>query len=170
MQRLSGADRFATAAAVSAASFSSGVPVAYVATGANFPDALAAGAAAAELGGPVLLVTGSAIPASTAAELARLQPGTIKLIGGAGVVSDGVLDALRGYATSGVAERVAGANRYATAAAVSANTFGPGVDVVYVATGGTSPTRSPASRRPASPAHPSCWYRPRGSPPRRLRS
>ncbi len=70
MQRLSGADRYATAAAVSAASFSPGVPVAYVATGANFPDALAAGAAAAERGGPVLLVTGSAIPASTAAELA----------------------------------------------------------------------------------------------------
>ena len=139
MQRLSGADRFGTAAAVSAASFSPGVPVAYVATGANFPDALAAGAAAAELGGPVLLVTGSAVPASTAAELARLQPVTIKLIGGAGVVSDGVLDALRGYATSGVAERVAGDNRYATAAAVSANTFGPGVDVVYVATGKNFP-------------------------------
>lgn len=139
MQRLSGADRFATAAAVSAASFAPGVPVAYVATGANFPDALAAGAAAAELGGPVLLVTGSAIPASTAAELQRLQPGTIKLIGGAGVVSDGVLNALRGYATSGVAERVSGANRYATAAAVSANTFGPGVDTVYVATGRNFP-------------------------------
>src|SRR5687767_1692927 len=139
MLRLSGADRFATAAAVSAASFSPGVPVAYVATGSNFPDALAAGAAAAERGGPVLLVTGSAIPASTAAELQRLQPGTIKLIGGAGVVSDGVLNALRGYATSGVAERVAGANRYATAAAVSANTFGPGVDTVYVATGRNFP-------------------------------
>ena len=139
MQRLSGADRFATAAAVSAASFTPGVSVAYVATGANFPDALAAGAAAAERGGPVLLVTGSTVPASTAAELARLQPVTIKLIGGAGVVSDGVLDVLRGYATSGVAERIAGANRYATAAAVSADTFAPGVAAAYIATGANFP-------------------------------
>ena len=139
MQRLSGADRFATAAAVSASSFAPGVPVAYVAIGANFPDALAAGAAAAERGGPVLLVTGTGVPASTAAELSRLRPGTIKLIGGPAVVSDGVLDALRGYATSGVAQRIAGGNRYATAAAVSADTFGPGVAVAYVATGTNFP-------------------------------
>ena len=139
MQRLSGADRFATAAAVSASSFAPGVPVAYVATGANFPDALAAGAAAAERGGPVLLVTGTGVPASTAAELARLQPATIKLIGGSEVVSDGVLDALRGYATSGVAQRIAGGNRYATAAAVSADTFATGVPVAYVATGTNFP-------------------------------
>ncbi|HYM53052.1 MAG TPA: S8 family serine peptidase, partial [Candidatus Dormibacteraeota bacterium] len=45
--RLAGADRYATAAAVSAASFGAGVPVAYVATGTNFPDALAAGPVAA---------------------------------------------------------------------------------------------------------------------------
>jgi len=139
MQRLSGGDRYATAAAVSAASFVPGVAVAYVATGANFPDALAAGAAAAERGGPVLLVTGSNVPASTAAELARLRPGTIKVVGGPSVVSDGVLDTLRGYATSGVAQRLAGANRYATAAAVSADTFAPNGAVAYVATGANFP-------------------------------
>lgn len=139
MQRLSGADRFATAAAVSASSFAPGVSVAYVAIGANFPDALAAGAAAAERGGPVLLVTGTGVPASTAAELSRLQPGTIKLIGGSAVVSDGVLNTLRGYATSGVAQRIAGGNRYATAAAVSADTFGAGVAVAYIATGTNFP-------------------------------
>ncbi|HET7668140.1 MAG TPA: glycosyl hydrolase family 18 protein, partial [Mycobacterium sp.] len=45
--RLAGADRYATAAAISAASFSPGVAVAYLATGATFPDALAGGTAAA---------------------------------------------------------------------------------------------------------------------------
>src|ERR1700722_6590596 len=44
--RISGADRFATAAAVSAATFPNGAPIAYVATGLDFPDALAAAAAA----------------------------------------------------------------------------------------------------------------------------
>ena len=139
MQRLSGSDRYATAAAVSAASFAPGVPVAYVATGSNFPDALAAGAAAAERGGPVLLVAGTSVPSSTATELARLRPGTIRVIGGPGVVSDGVLDTLRGYATSGVAQRLSGANRYATAAAVSADTFAPNVPAAYVATGANFP-------------------------------
>src|SRR5687768_6600623 len=139
MERLAGSDRFATAAAVSAASFAAGVPVAYVATGMNFPDALAAGAAAAQRGGPVLLVTSSGLPASTASELGRLRPQAIKLIGGSSVVSDGVMEALRGYATSGSIERIAGANRFATAAQISATTFGPGVAVAYIATGKNFP-------------------------------
>ena len=139
MERLAGSDRFATAATVSAASFAPGVPVAYLATGMNFPDALAAGAAAAERGGPVLLVTSTGLPASTASELGRLRPQAIKLIGGASVVSDGVMEALRGYATSGSIERIAGANRFATAAQISATTFGPGVAVAYIATGKNFP-------------------------------
>src|SRR3972149_1259626 len=39
--RLAGRDRYATAAAISAATFAPGVPVVYVATGLDFPDALA---------------------------------------------------------------------------------------------------------------------------------
>ena len=135
VERLAGNDRYATAAAISAASFTPGVAVAYVATGANFPDALAAGAAAARRDGPVLLVTSSAVPTATASELARLRPGTIKVIGGSAIVSNGVVDALRRYATSGTVQRIAGDNRYATAARVSADTFAPGVAVAYVATG-----------------------------------
>ncbi|MCV0403142.1 MAG: cell wall-binding repeat-containing protein [Chloroflexi bacterium] len=139
VQRLAGADRYATAAAVSAASFSPGVPVAYVATGATFPDALAAGAAAAHLGGPVLLVSSSSIPASTASELSRLRPQVIKVVGGTAVVSPGVEAGLARYAASGTVRRVAGSNRHATAARVSADAFSPGVPVAYVATGATFP-------------------------------
>ena len=135
VSRLAGADRYATAAAVSEASFEAGVPIAYVATGANFPDALAAGAAAANRGGPVLLVTSGNVPPATASELARLRPAAVKVVGGASIVSDGVLAALRPYATSGSVTRLAGANRYATAAAISRDTFASGVPVAYVATG-----------------------------------
>jgi len=137
--RLAGADRYATAAAVSASTFASGVPVAYVATGANFPDALAAGPAAARSGGPVLLTTPTSLPDVTAAELGRLRPQRIVVLGGLGAVSDAVLARLAGYATSGQVTRIAGADRYATAAATSASTFASGVPVAYVATGASFP-------------------------------
>ncbi|MDQ3345613.1 MAG: cell wall-binding repeat-containing protein [Chloroflexota bacterium] len=135
VERWAGGDRYGTAAAVSAASFAPGTAVAYVATGSNFPDALAAGAAAARHDGPVLLVSSTTIPSVTATELARMRPGLIKVIGGTSVVSNGVADGLRQYATSGTVQRVAGANRYATAARVSADAFEPGVPVAYIATG-----------------------------------
>jgi len=137
--RFAGADRYATAARVSSASYAPGVPVAYVATGSAFPDALAAGPAAAKGGGPVLLTMGTSVPAATATELTRLKPARIVVLGGTAVVSDGVVATLRGYATSGVATRIAGADRYATAARTSAATFAPGVAVAYVATGASFP-------------------------------
>lgn len=137
--RYAGSDRYATAAAVSAGNFAPGAPVAYVAIGSNFPDALAAGAAAAKLGGPVLLVTSNRVPGPTALELARLRPATIKVIGGPAIISDGVFEAMRPYATSGNIQRIYGANRYATAAMISADAFAPGVPVAYLATGANFP-------------------------------
>jgi putative cell wall-binding protein len=131
--RHAGDDRYATAAALSAASFAPGVPVVYVSTGATFPDALAAGPAATKLGGPVLLVATNRIPSATAIELRRLRPGRIIVAGGPAVVSSTVLSGLRSYA--GSVSRQAGSDRFSTAAAVSAATFGPGVPVLYVATG-----------------------------------
>ena len=137
--RFAGSDRYATAAAVSAGSFAPGVPVAYVAIGTNFPDALAGSAAAGFKGGPTLLVSPTGIPAATAAELQRLKPQQIVVLGGTSVVSESTRAALAGYATGGVARRLAGSNRYETAAAISADTFAPGVPVAYVATGTNFP-------------------------------
>jgi len=137
--RVYGPDRYGTAAALSAASFDPGVPVAFIATGANFPDALAAGPAAAHAGGPVLLVRRDEIPGATAAELTRLRPGRIVLLGAPAVVSNSVATQLRAYATSGKVNRIAGANRYDTAALVSRYHFPQGATVVYVATGANFP-------------------------------
>ncbi len=132
--RLAGSDRYATAAAISAATFAPGVSIAYIATGLNFPDALAGAAAAGSQGAPVLLVGQDDIPDATAAELVRLHPGRIVVLGASGVVSDGVASSLQTY-TSGSVTRLAGSSRYATAAAISAATFAPGVSIVYLATG-----------------------------------
>jgi putative cell wall-binding protein len=139
VDRFAGTNRYGTAAAVSAASFAPGVPVAFVATGGNFPDALAAGAAAAHDGGPVLLVGPSSIPAETAAELERLRPGRIVVVGGSGAVPDSVVADLAPYATSGEVTRIAGASRYESAVLVSAATFAPGVAAAYIATGSNFP-------------------------------
>jgi len=136
--RQAGSDRYSTAAQISAKHFESGVPVVFVATGADFPDALAGGPAAAKLGGPILLTQKGKLPAATVSELRRLRPKRIIVLGGAGVVSQAVEKALRGY-TSGAVSRLAGADRYSTAAAISRSAFKAGVPVAYVATGADFP-------------------------------
>jgi|GEM_PF-1689926 len=132
--RQSGRDRYSTAAQISARHFNSGVPVVYVATGENYPDALTGGPAAAKLGGPILLTRKDTVPAATESELKRLKPKRIVVLGGTGVVSRAVEKALKGH-TSGAVTRLAGADRYGTGAAISRNAYKPGVPIVYIATG-----------------------------------
>lgn len=136
--RYAGADRYATAAAISAASFAPGVSTVYIATGRDFPDALAGAAAAAVNNAPTLLVTATEIPDATRRELGRLSPNRIVILGGTAVVSSSVRTELQAY-TSGGVQRIAGTDRYATAAAISAATFPAGVPVAYVATGANFP-------------------------------
>ncbi|NHA68008.1 cell wall-binding repeat-containing protein [Phycicoccus flavus] len=136
--RLAGADRYAASAAVSAATFDPGVPVAYVATGLNFPDALAGGPVGGYTGGPVLLVRTDSVPVVVAAELRRLAPRRIVVLGGTTSVTDGVKQSLGAF-TTGLVTRLDGANRYEAAARISAETFAPGVPVVHVATGRNFP-------------------------------
>ncbi|MCS5722115.1 cell wall-binding repeat-containing protein [Herbiconiux sp. CPCC 203407] len=134
--RYAGADRYAVAAAVSAGVFSPGVAVAYVASGETFPDALSGGAAAGKLGGPVLLVTKDSVPPAVKAELDRLNPQKIVVLGGIDTISAAVVNAVKPYGTT---SRVSGADRYATSAAISASVFAPNAPVVYVASGLTFP-------------------------------
>jgi hypothetical protein len=99
------------------------VPVAYIATGLNFPDALAAGPPAALGNGPVLLVKTDWIPPAVETELSRLNPDKIVISGGSDVVSDGVAAQLSTYASTGVVERLEGPTRYETAVEVSKANF-----------------------------------------------
>jgi len=134
--RISGNDRYDVSAAVSS-SLAAGVPVAYVASGANYPDALSGSAVAGRDGGPMLLVQPDAIPASIATELNRLHPGKIIVLGGTASVSDAVFSALHGY-TTGTVSRIAGADRYVVSAAIS-DSYAPGIGVAYVTTGENFP-------------------------------
>jgi putative cell wall-binding protein len=87
--RLYGVDRYETAVAISKDWFAPGVPVTYIATGVNYPDSLAAGAAGPRLGGPVLLTRTTALDAATKAELGRLKPQRIVVVGGPTIVRGG---------------------------------------------------------------------------------
>ncbi len=87
--RLSGTDRYATAAEL-AGRYPPDVPVTYIATGAGYADALAAAALAGDQGAPVLLVRRDSVPEATATALERLRPERIVIVGGAGVVGETV--------------------------------------------------------------------------------
>ena len=138
-ERLAGANRYATAAAISAASHAPDTPLVYVTTGMNYPDALSIGPVAALGDAPVLLVMTDDIPAETLVELSRLSPGRIVIIGGPVAVSDAVATRLGTYAAQPV-ERLAGHDRYGTATEVSRSLFSTGsVHEVFVATGHSSP-------------------------------
>lgn len=133
--RVSGVTRFGTAATLSEQAYPNGSETAYVATGLDFADALAGGVAAARDDAPVLLVGRSGIPASTADELERLDPDRIVMLGGVAAAGSSVEDELGSYADQ--VDRVAGPDRFATAAAISASSFedADSVDTAYLATG-----------------------------------
>jgi putative cell wall-binding protein len=136
IERISGADRYETSRLIAAAAFP--VPVApvaptgaasaavvgtrnaYLATGSNFPDALAASAAAGTLGEPVILVNGAAttVDAATSKLFTDLQIGHLRIAGGTAAVSAGLETALTGAGYS--TERYAGATRYDTSVLINA--------------------------------------------------
>lgn len=136
IERIGGADRYAVSAGVSA-KFPAEIDTVYVASGAVFPDALSASAAAGKQDAPVLLVTKDTIPAVVDAELRRLQPQRIVLMGGLNTIGAAVETALGGYTDT--VERIGGADRFVVSAAVSRGVFEPEPEVAYVASGEVFP-------------------------------
>jgi putative cell wall-binding protein len=141
--RVSGADRYATAAAFSKSAYPNGaVPVVFIATGESFADAIAAAPAAAAQGGPLLLVYGNAIPGATMDELKRLAAKKIVVVGGESAVSTSVYSQLAMLAPS--IQRVAGTDRFDTSRKLAAIAF-PAQTAVMFATGWNFPDALSAS-------------------------
>jgi len=142
--RLAGADRYATAAAVAEFGWpDGGGGTVFVVNGQTFPDALSAGAATTN--GVLLTVQRDSIPTATQQQLTRIQPDRIVVVGGTSVVSNTVLTALRAYVvdpldTSRVI-RIAGSSRYETSRAVIQSTYGFGGSPahIFLATGRSFP-------------------------------
>ncbi|MGA1837321.1 cell wall-binding repeat-containing protein [Herbiconiux sp. 11R-BC] len=136
---LDGPDRYAVSQRVAWAYFPEGsAATVFVATGENFPDALAAVPAAASQGAPVLLVPGSqqVVDQATIAAIRRLGAKKIVIVGGPVSVSPGIEAQLSSVAPS--LERIGGADRFAVATAVNTRFF-PTATEAFVATGSNFP-------------------------------
>ncbi|MDI6692067.1 MAG: S8 family serine peptidase [Anaerosomatales bacterium] len=136
VSRVAGVDRYATAAAASRAAFGSGESATVViASGEQFPDALAASPLAGLVGSPVLLVRRDSVPTATLDEIRRLGATRAVIVGGPGAVST---DTASDLAKAGLAvERIGGRDRYETAALVAARVLASraGTATVLVARG-----------------------------------
>lgn len=128
VERVKGANRFDTAAAIAERVAPYGCYSAIVASGLDYPDALAAASYAGSLGYPILLTEKNKLPEETAAALTALGVEETILVGGTAVAAASVMDKLPGCV------RVSGANRFETAVALARH-FQPDLETVFVASG-----------------------------------
>ncbi|WP_422772282.1 cell wall-binding repeat-containing protein [Plantactinospora sp. WMMC1484] len=141
--RLSGANRYGTASAVSKAHWATAADEndprqfaesVVLSRSDLFADALGGAALAAAKQGPLLMTPPTELRTDVQAELQRVLPAgkTVYLLGGTGAISTAVENRIKalGYLT----KRLAGINRYSTSIA-TANEINPTPDFVLAATG-----------------------------------
>lgn len=139
VKRLSGSDRYQTSLAIADFGWGqSGSKEAFIATGAAFPDALAAGAAAAGADMPVILVDGSlgSVPSTQTAKMEHYGVETVHIAGGEGAVSWGIERSLKNMQFT--VNRYAGPDRFSTSGSI-AESFGTLHGGVYLASGANYP-------------------------------
>jgi serine protease Do len=127
-ERISGGNRFDTAAKIAEHVAPDGASTAVIAYGLNFPDALAAAPYAAKAGYPILLVDKTRVPQETLKAIGQLGVSSTIVVGGKLVIDEKVLNQLPSP------KRVNGSNRFATAVEL-AKYFDPGNTHMYIATG-----------------------------------
>lgn len=116
--RIGGDDRFDTAAEVALADHPDGSSEVIVASGLQFPDALAGAPAAAAFDAPILLTGRDHLPEPTLAALRELGPDHVTVLGGPAAVSEQV-EATIAQSARVETDRIAGEHRYETAAAIA---------------------------------------------------
>ena len=115
--RIGGKDRYHTAIQISKAGWVDKSKSVVLATGQDFPDALCAAPLAKKLGAPILLNEKNKLLPEVEQELRRLKVEEIIIVGGPGVISEGVLNTLK--AMNIKCTRIYGANRYETSIKVA---------------------------------------------------
>ena len=124
---LAGIDRYATAAEITFRAFPSSVSHAVIATGADFPDALAAAPLAGLNDAPILITGGSTLSWDTYFALYALDVKSVSIVGGTGAVSSAVESQIMAVLQSNCGEleqprctRFAGMSRVETAESIYA--------------------------------------------------
>ncbi|WP_431711915.1 GH25 family lysozyme [Glutamicibacter uratoxydans] len=128
--RISGQTLYDTPVAISKRTFSGTAQTVVIASGERFPDALSGSSLATLKSGPMLLIKKNSIPAAVAAELRRLKPKQIIVLGGPVTISDKTAAALKSY---GPVKRIWGNTLYDTSTKITANWKSS--KEVFVATG-----------------------------------
>ncbi|WP_242688430.1 cell wall-binding repeat-containing protein [Bacillus sp. Cs-700] len=123
--RISGKDRFETAANI-AARLDGNPAKAVIADGYNYPDALSVASYAAVKGYPILLSGKTKLPAATKTALREVDESIV--VGGTGVIGAEVFKQLP------EPKRYSGKDRYETAATIATELVGE-TDTAYIATG-----------------------------------
>lgn len=138
VERISGEDRYDVAIGVSQRAYPGPARPAtvYIVNGADYPDALSAGSAAAATGGLVMLVPTTAVPDRIIRELQRLSPQRVIIVGGPASVSDGVRVTVTNALPAATVSRISGEDRFEVSRRVLSET--PEFDTaanVYVSNG-----------------------------------
>jgi N-acetylmuramoyl-L-alanine amidase len=120
--RISGGDRYETAANISKAGWETAETV-VLAQGMDFPDALASVPMAKKLNAPILLTRPEALPSVTIEEINRLKARNVIILGGPVAVSLNIEEYLMNTLNLTV-KRIGGETRYKTAQAIAAE-MGP---------------------------------------------
>ena len=166
LERVSGLDRYETAAAAVEKSFPStiptSVPAVVIASGENWPDAVGGAALAGAYGGPLLLTARGSLPPATRAVITRLKPKKVFILGGTSAVSAAVKSQIASMTLPATVPvtRISGSDRYevseaiARVAVVQTRLRKLNVDTAYLATGSNFPdalAASPISARTRRP-------------------
>ncbi|MHB1017926.1 MAG: cell wall-binding repeat-containing protein [Coriobacteriia bacterium] len=131
VERIGGEDRYATAELIAREVVMTQGDAydgtCFVATGADFPDALAASPLSASKRWPLVLAAPDGLLESTAVTIDEMGVTRAVVLGGSGVVPESVETSLVAAGLDGGVTRLAGADRYATAAAVAGYAAGQGM-------------------------------------------
>ncbi len=129
VRQFAGADRYATAALLAEAAIAGGADTSTVliASGETQIDAVAAAGLAGALQAPILLSRTGTLPGVTARFINEHSPSRVIILGGPAAVSDDVARRIENLPADPEVVRIAGADRYSTAAAI-ADEIGGGTD------------------------------------------
>ncbi|WP_226580899.1 cell wall-binding repeat-containing protein [Halobacillus litoralis] len=116
-ERLSGSTRFDTSAEISKKGWPNGSDTVVLATGFDFPDALAGSPLAYELDAPVLLTRSDRLVEETKKEMQRLGAEDVYILGGTGAISDTVKREISQMGFD--VKRLSGQNRYETSVKIA---------------------------------------------------
>ena len=135
-KRISGPERYSTANEIALEGWEKAETV-IIASGQNFPDALAGAPLAYKLDAPILLTKKDSLPDQTKQMIEKLGARKVIVLGGTGAVSDDVRNSIEKI--SGVeVERISGTTRYETAVKI-AERLGGTPDKAVIANGSNFP-------------------------------